>query len=38
MDWHTNTMPLPVKLDPNESEIFIRNFNGMDSTELNQYS
>ena len=29
-------MPLPKKLDPNESINIIRNVNGTDSAELNQ--
>ena len=31
-------MPLPKKLDPNESKNFFQNLNGTDSVELKQYS
>ena len=31
-------MPLPEELDPNEYKNVIRNLNGTDSLELNQYS
>ena len=34
MGWHTNSMPLPKEVDPNECKLFIRNLNGTDSSEL----
>ena len=36
MDWHTNSMPLPKKLDTNEWKTVIRIINVTDSAALNQ--
>ena len=36
-DWHTISMSLPKKLDSNECKNTIRNLNGTDSAELNEF-
>ena len=38
MDWYTNFMAVPIELDPIECKNIIRNHNGTDSAELNQYT
>ena len=38
MDWHTNFMPLPKQLHPNESKKLIGNLNDGDSAEVNHFS
>ena len=37
MDWHTNSTPLPKELDTNDCKTTIRNVNGTDSADLNQF-
>ena len=38
MDWHSDSMPYIRELVPIESKNFVRNLNGTDNAELNQYS
>ena len=38
MDSHTNSLPLPKELNPNDCKTIVRNLNGTDNAELNQYT
>ena len=38
MHWHSNTMPLPEELDPNERKYVFQKLLGTWSPQLNQFS